>query len=267
MALQVNNPMDATDGPLLLVTRPAEQAASWVSKLRAQGLRAEALPLIAIGPAPDAGALRQMLAALRPGALVMFVSPNAVQQTAAALGGRLCWPAGVRAAATGPGTVQALLATGLSPACIVAPPEASMQFDSEALWRLLQHEDWRDRQVRVVRGEGGRDWFADTLRAAGAEVQLVQGYSRCAATLDSRGLALLQQALAQPDGVRWLFSSSESIDHLMGLVPGADWSASRALVSHPRIAERALARGWQRVQLVAPGLDAIMRVVRDEAAG
>jgi uroporphyrinogen-III synthase len=258
--------MDSPGGPLLLVTRPAEQAADWVSKLRAHGLRAEALPLIAIGPAPDAGALRQMLATLRPGALVMFVSPNAVQQTAAALGGRLSWPAGVRAAATGPGTVQALRSAGVPPDSIVAPPEAALRFDSEALWEWLQHEDWRGRQVRVVRGEGGREWFADTLRAAGAEVQLVQGYSRCAAALDGRGRGLLQQALAQPAGFRWLFSSSESIDHLMGLAPGADWSTSRALVSHPRIAERARSRGWQQVLLVAPGLDAIVQVVGDAAS-
>lgn len=259
--------MDATDGPLLLVTRPAEQAAGWVSKLRAQGLRAEALPLIAIGPAPDAAALHQMLAALRPGALVMFVSPNAVQQSVAALGGHWAWPEGVRAAATGPGTVAALLVAGVPEGSITAPPEGALQFDSETLWQLLRHEDWRDRQVRVVRGEGGREWFADTLRAAGAEVQLVQGYSRCAAMLDESGLALLQRALAQPNDVRWLFSSSESIDHLMGLAPGADWSASLALVSHPRIAERALARGWRHVQLVLPGLDAIVQAMRGARPG
>lgn len=249
-----------------MVTRPAEQAAGWVSKLRAQGLRAEALPLIAIGPAPDAGALRQMLSALRPGALVMFVSPNAVQQSAAALGGCLAWPDGVRAAATGPGTVSALVEAGVPVGSVVAPPEADLKFDSEALWQMLSREDWRGRQVRVVRGEGGREWFADTLRAAGAEVQLVQGYSRCAATLDPLGRTLLQQALAQPDDVLWLFSSSESIDHLMGLAPEADWSASQALVSHPRIAERALARGWSRVRLVSPGLEAVVRAIRGESS-
>lgn len=259
--------MDSTGGPLLLVTRPAEQAAGWVSKLRAQGLRAEALPLITIGPAPDAGALREMLSVLRPGALVMFVSPNAVQQSAAALGGRLAWPDGVRAAATGPGTVSALLVVGVPAGSIVAPPEAELKFDSEALWQLLSGEDWRGRQVRVVRGEGGREWFADTLRAAGAEVQLVQGYSRSSATLDRSGQALLQHALAKPDDVVWLFSSSESIDHLIGLAPEADWSASQALVSHPRIAERAQARGWPRVRLVPPGLEAIVRAVRGGSSG
>jgi uroporphyrinogen-III synthase len=258
----MHKPMHAADGPLLLVTRPAEQAAGWVSKLRAQGLRAEALPLIAIGPAPDAKALRQMLAALQPGALVMFVSPNAVQQTAAALGGRLPWPEGVRAAATGPGTVAALQAAGVRPGQIVAPDEAALQFDSEALWQLLQHEDWRGRQVRVVRGEGGREWFAETLRAAGAEVQLVQGYSRCAATLDAAGRALLHLALAQPQDCVWLFSSSEGIDHVMAMAPQADWAASVAWVSHPRIAETARARGWRQVSLLPPGLDAIVHAVR-----
>ncbi len=246
---------------MLLVTRPAEQAAGWVSKLRAQGLRAEALPLIAIGPAPDAHALSEMLAALRPGALVMFVSPNAVQQTAAALGGRLPWPEGVRAGATGPGTVAALQAAGVNPGRIVAPSEVALQFDSEALWALLQHEDWQGRQVRVVRGEGGREWFAETLRAAGAEVQLVQGYSRCAATLDVHGQALLQQALAWPQDCVWLFSSSEGIDHLMAMAPQADWSASVAWVSHPRIAERARSRGWRQVLQLPPGLDAIVQAV------
>jgi uroporphyrinogen-III synthase len=149
----------------------------------------------------------------------------------------------------------------------VAPPESALQFDSEALWLLLRQEDWRGRQVGVVRGEGGREWFADTLREAGAEVQLVQGYSRRAAALDAPGLALLQHAIRQPAEVRWLFSSSESIDHLMSLAPGADWAASRALVSHPRIAERAQARGWQQVQLVAPGLDAIVQAVRGGTPG
>lgn len=247
---------------MLLVTRPAEQAAGWVSKLRAQGLRAEALPLIAIGPAPDPQALRQMLAALRPGALVMFVSPNAVQQTAAALGGALPWPEGVCAAATGPGTVAALRAAGVPSGRIVAPGASAPQFDSEALWALLRHEDWHGRQVRVVRGEGGREWFADTLRAAGAEVELVQGYARSAAALDDTGQALLRHALAQPQDCVWLFSSSEGIDHLMAMAPQADWSASVAWVSHPRIAERAQARGWQRVLQLPPGLDAIVQAVR-----
>jgi uroporphyrinogen-III synthase len=199
---------------------------------------------------------------LKPGALVMFVSPNAVQQSAVALGGSFAWPAGVRAAGTGPGTVAALQAAGVPPEMIVAPPAAALQFDSETLWQLLRTEDWHGRQVWVVRGEGGREWFAETLRTAGAKVQLVQGYSRTPACLDDVGLALLRQALARPAEVRWLFSSSESIDHLMTLTPGANWSTGKAIVSHPRIAERARACGWQQVQLVSPGLEAIVSAVQ-----
>jgi len=245
-------------GPLLLVTRPAAQASDWVSKLRARHLRAEALPLIATGPAPDAAALRHMLACLVPGALVMFVSPNAVLHAFAALGPGAAWPQNVRAAATGPGTVDALRAAGVPAAQIVAPPESAGQFDSEALWGQLRGEAWRGRPVWVVRGEGGRDWFADTLRAAGAAVHFVQGYSRQAPVLDAAGSALLQQALQVPQSVRWLFSSSEGIDHLAALAPGADWAPAVALVSHPRIAARARALGVGRVHCLAPGVDAIV---------
>jgi hypothetical protein len=48
-----------------------------------------------------------------------------------------------------------------------------------------------------------------------------------------------------------MFSSSEAIDHLDALAPGADWRAGRALASHPRIAERAQALGFGAVIVVA----------------
>jgi uroporphyrinogen-III synthase len=251
---------------LLLVTRPAQQAQGWVSKLRAQGLRAAALPLLDIGPPPSAAPLQHMRAALAPGALVMFVSPNAVEQCFAAWGRCGDWPKGVLAAATGPGTVAALEAAGVPRACIVAPPANAPQFDSEALWRQLRQDDWHGREVWVVRGEGGRDWFADTLRAAGATVRLVQGYSRGAPVLCEAGRRLLVQALATPDQTHWLISSSEALDHLASLAPGADWSGASAWVTHPRMAERARALGWGRVREIATGLDAVVAALRQPGA-
>ena len=53
---------------------------------------------------------------------------------------------------------------------IVEPPVDSPQFDSDALWPLLAARDWRGRRVLILRGDGGRDWLADTLRSSGAEV-------------------------------------------------------------------------------------------------
>jgi uroporphyrinogen-III synthase len=49
-----------------------------------------------------------------------------------------------------------------------------------------------------------------------------------------------------------VFSSSEAVGHLQALAPCADWSASRALASHPRIVQAAQALGFGRVDRVAP---------------
>lgn len=258
MADSAANPVAAAPAaPCLLVTRPEPQAGEWVQRLQALGWPAQALPLLHIGPPPAPQAVQAMARALQPGELVMFVSPNAVAQSLAVWPEGLAWPAGVRAAATGPGTVAALLAAGVPPGQIVAPGPETGQFDSEALWAHLRAEPWVGRRVWIVRGEGGRDWFADTLRAAGAQVQTVQGYVRGGPRLDAASKAVLARALAHPRQVLWLFSSSEALDHLAALAPAADWSAAQAVATHPRIAERALALGVGQVHQVQVGLSAL----------
>ena len=49
----------------------------------------------------------------------------------------------------------------------------------------------------------------------------------------------MQAALARPAEHRWLFSSSEAVGQLRRLAPQADWGRSKALASHPRIAQAA----------------------------
>jgi uroporphyrinogen-III synthase len=236
---------------LVIVTRPAAQAAVWVDALRALGQPAQALPLIEIGPADDTEPLRQAWQALAGCALVMFVSANAVQAFFALAEGA-AWPAGVRAGATGPGTAAALRAVGLPEAAIVEPAADAPSFDSEALWARVSAEDWAGRQVLVVRGEEGRDWLADTLRGRGARVDFVSAYQRRVPLLDAAAQALLARALAVPAAHLWHFSSSQAVAHLRALAPGADWSRSQAIASHPRIAQAARTAGWMDVALALP---------------
>jgi uroporphyrinogen-III synthase len=257
-----------------LVTRPAAQAAPWCERLEALGVPARALPLIGIAPAGDGGALQRWFAGLHgtaasPAAsLVMFVSPNAAQCLVDALPTGWQWPVGALAGATGPGTAAVLRHAGVPAEAIVAPAADAAQFDSEALWRLLEHRGpWAGRRAAIVRGDGGRDWLADTLRAAGAEVEFVQAYARRAPEWGEPERALLAQALADPERYAWLLSSSEALDHLAALAPGADWSAALALASHPRIAERARALGFGRVLPVRPAADEVAAVLKRLAAG
>ena len=59
---------------------------------------------------------------------------------------------------------------------------------------------------------------------------------------------------ASRDGSVWLLSSSEAIDHLRELLPDADWSQSRALATHPRIAQAAARLGFGDLRISRPAL-------------
>jgi len=248
---------------LALVTRPRAQGEVWQRRLAALGVRSELLPLIDIAPAPDAAGLRGWARTLAdgppgPAALVMFVSPNAAQGLFDALESGWHWPPSTWAGATGPGTAAALRAAGVPEDAIVAPAPDAAQFDSEALWALLEpRRSWAGARAAIVRGEGGRDWLAERLRTAGASVEFVQSYSRQAPRLGERERGLLQRALAEPAEVAWLMSSSEAVDHLRAVAPAASWADAVALASHPRIAESARRLGFGRVIDVRPTPEAV----------
>ena len=246
----------------VIVTRPALQAAEWVQRLGQQGIDAEALPLIGIEPVDDPAPLAAAWRTLAQQRLVVFVSPNAAEHFIARRPPAVAWPAGVLAGSPGRGTTRALVALGVPAAQIVEPAADALQFDSEALWAQLARHDWRGAQVLIVRGDGGRDWLADTLREHGAQVSQVAAYRRVAPAFDARGRALLQRALDDPNAHLWLFSSSEAIDHLAVSMPSATWSRAQAIASHPRIAARARRLGFERVTEVRPSLDAVVACIQ-----
>jgi uroporphyrinogen-III synthase len=179
----------------------------------------------------------------------------------------LAWPRQAWAAATGPGTVAALRECGVPDERIVAPAATSAQFDSEALWAAIAGWPWAQRPVWIVRGNGGRDWLGRQLRDGGADVHVVQSYGRTAPSLAPAERAVLAEALDLPARWIWMFSSSEAIDHLQAIAPAARWQAGRALASHPRIAERALALGFGTVRVVAPAPVAVADAIAEMRGG
>lgn len=252
-----------SESPRVLVTRPARQAADWVVRLRAAGIDAAALPLIAIGAAPDPAAVRSAWEQLHHMLLTVFVSPNAAECFFAARPPEVHWPTGTRAAAVGPGTSRALRALGVDAGRIVEPAADAPQFDSEALWEQLRATDWHGARVLIVRGDGGREWLAETLRAQGADVSAVCAYRRSAPSLDNAQRDVLAAALLEPKRNLWFFSSSEAIDNLEAIAgPGADWSRARALATHPHIAESAKRLGFGRVAQARPAFDAVSACIQ-----
>lgn len=251
----------------VIVTRPAAQAAEWGQRLQSLGVAAVPLPLIDIGPADDPAAVAAAWQRLPGCALAMFVSPNAVQHFFQARPAAAPWPAATLAGSTGPGTSQALRAAGVPEAQLAEPDADAGRFDSEALWARIGGRDWAGRRALVVRGEEGRDWLAERLRSAGAEVEFVAAYRRSAPRLDGERAALLAQALAQPSEYLWVFSSSEAVAHLRGLAPHANWTAARAAASHPRIVRAAQEAGFGRVDTITPQPEAVAALLAAGAEG
>lgn len=246
-----------------VVTRPEGEARSWVSALGRQGWQALALPLIVIGPPADPLPLLQQRARLADYDALMFVSAPAVAQFFAgrpwadADSSTRCW-------APGPATARALLAAGVPSGRIDQPDAGAENFDSESLWREVGPQVGTGHRLLVVRGQSvaaspqgnGRDWLAQQCRARGGSVDWCVAYRR---QVPEWGSEREQALAAAGDGSVWLLSSSEALDNLRALLPGADWSRARAIATHPRIAQAAVRMGFGIVRESRPTLADVLR--------
>ncbi len=231
------------EAPLVL-TRPASQSAAWIEALTALAVPVCSLPLIEVAPVPEALAPARL--ALQGSQVVFFTSPAAVQ--ALWQGETLELPGHTLAACVGPGTAAALRAQGVLQ--VLSPAESAAQFDSEALWPLLEaNRQWAGQRVLWLRGDGGRDWLIEQLRRLGAVLDVQTIYRRRPAKLATDQLTAL---MAQP--ALWLFSSSEALGHLASKLSALGLPPPEALFTHPRIEERAKALGWPcyEARVVAP---------------
>lgn len=259
--------------PQVIVTRPEREAVQWVQALQARGIAAEALPLIAIGPPPDAAALQAARAQVLDYRALMFVSGNAAQHfldpnTALALASQAPAAIKTRVWSPGPGTAQTLCALGVPAHLIDRPAHDAAQFDSEALWAQVRGQVAPGERVLVVRGteagaaaqDGtGRAWLAQQLQAAGAQAEFVVAYTRGVPVFTPAQQALVRAAVA--GGAIWLLSSSQALAHLCAALPQQNWAGARALATHPRIAQAAHAAGFGTVHECRPALDEVSAAI------
>ena len=261
----------------LLVTRPEPQASAWVEQLRALGQDAQALPLIDIQGPANPEPVHALWRQLHQARLLMFVSPSAVEWFFRLRPAACLWPEHTLAAAPGPGTARALVQTageaGLTLPRVICPDEDAAQFDSETLWPLLQSLNWQEQSVWTISGGDrqdakGRAWLSEQLRSRGAHVTSLLTYQRSAAHWSPEQQALAHVAAQNPPDHRWLFSSSEAIDHLTDtLMPGQSWQAATALATPPRIAERARLAGFGQVIATRPTPEAVVAALRPAKSG
>ena len=231
-------------GPLagvgVIVTRPQRQAAVFAAKIGALGGVPIIWPAIVILPPPDREALTRAHAMLDRYDIAIFVSANAVEFGAPAPG---LWPAHLVTYAPGPGTAEALAAAGIPNAQV---PVTSL--DSEGLLELPSLADVTGKRIVIFRGEGGREFLGNTLRARGASVDHAPCYRRVAPQSGADGLV---EAMREGRAHALTLTSSEGLDNLIAAIgpAGCDLVARLPVfAAHPRIAERAREHGLRAIE-------------------
>lgn len=248
---------DRRDGTALLVgwnvlvTRPAGQAERLCTLIEQAGGRPIRFPLIAIRQSSTAPTALRLLQRVDNRDWLVFVSANAVRH-ACELGDwwqRL--PQRVRIAAIGQGTADALRLRGFR---VDLSPKA--QFNSESLLDAPEFRAARGLRFLLVRGRGGRELIAETLRERGAEVEYAEVYER---VLPATATDELIPAWRRGDIHALVLSSADALDHLLTLLGKANTDLLRGTpvaVMSERLAARAREIGCSRLGVASEASDA-----------
>ncbi len=164
-------------GRRVAVTRTREQASALASALAELGAEVVETPTIQIVPPEDYGPLDQAVARLPEYDFLVFTSPNGVTHfldRLSALGLVARRLGGLRLAAIGPATAQALAEHGLTSDII---PE---KFVAEGLLEALSREDLAGRKILLPRAAQAREILPDELGRQGATVDVVPAYQNVA---------------------------------------------------------------------------------------
>lgn len=248
-------------GPLagrgIVVTRPAHQAGSLAEMIRAAGGNPILFPVLEILDTADIRPLIDAVDRLDSFDLAIFISPNAVLRAMNQVAARRAWPAGLRAAAIGKGSVKELKRFGVTD--VIAPARA---FDSERLLDLPQLQSVAGLRIAIFRGEGGRELLGDTLTARGAIIEYVECYRRVRPSADA---APLLRAWARNEVHAVIVTSSEGLRNLFEMIGklGQSWlRRTPLLVPHPRIAAAARELGCSNIVETAPGDDGLLAALQ-----
>lgn len=241
----------------IVVTRPAHQAAQLAGLIRAAGGNPILFPVLEILDTEDLHPLLDVIARLDEYQLAVFISPNAVLRTMNQIAARRAWPAHLRVAAVGKGSMKELRRFGITG--IIAPDR---MYDSEHLLDMPELQDVTGQRVVIFRGDGGRELLGDTLCVRGAQVDTVECYRRAQPRVDA---APLLKAWARNEVHAVTVTSSEGLRNLFEMVGklGQSWlRRTPVFAPHPRIAAAARELGCTNVVDSAPGDEGLVDALR-----
>lgn len=248
-------------GKRILVTRAVHQAGSLAVLLRDEGAQPILAPTIRIEAPPDVGPLRDAVTHLDCYDWILFTSNNAVDAVFSALadaGLDVRAFAGTLVCAIGSKTRDALRSRGIS--ADLVPDDARAEGVIAALRPLLADRT----RILLPRAEVAREVLPDSLRDAGAEVDVVSAYQNLPPVpKDSERIRSLIDP-AEVDAI--LFTSSSTVRNLLDVLgqDAADQVKALDLFSIGPITTRTAERLGLRVAATSPDqtIESLVATVR-----
>ena len=160
----------------------------------------------------------------------------------------------------------ALRATAGEPDSAAGAAAPAAKSGSEGLWQALQKEPERPRRVMIVRAEAGREWLGDRLREVGCYVEYAAVYRREVHQPSAEQRGALAASCSVGDRPATVLTSSEAVvtlDRQLSEAPEIKaWlRRGRALCSHPRIVQAALAGGYGEARECEPSAAAVLDAI------
>ncbi|MGI0153507.1 uroporphyrinogen-III synthase [Pseudidiomarina sp. WS423] len=235
----------------LLILRPDEQSKPVQMRLQQQAkqlelgdLQTECFSMVKISSYDDPNSSYVQLLA-EPWDAGLMVSVNAARYFAEQ---KQAWAADVpvpmaRWFAVGPTSAAAIAATVGRP--VTCPWR---QHNSDALLELPELQQVAGQRWLLVRGHGGREVFAETLRARGADVHYLEVYQRTPVAIKPQ---LITQWQTQVQGI--MVTSAEQLDYFLTAMPSSasTWLAQCYWVVASERLARMLPAPYQRACVVA----------------
>lgn len=227
----------------VLVTRPEPSGSELITAITSIGGQAYASPLISIGPGAELNTLAARLDALERNDLVFLLSKNAVEYANLTLEqmGR-SWSDKLSYYGIGRSTGQYFQQITGKIARWAEQGETS-----EVLLTLPELQFLEGKRVLLLRGNGGRELLASTLRLRGAHVDYCECYARRPVNYDKKQF---NQKWVQTDITDVVITSGQMLALLEELITDEYrvwWFSRRLLVVSERIADLARQSGWQKV--------------------
>lgn len=234
-------------GQSIVVTRTRQQASQLKIDLELRGAEVFEAPTIAIAPAADQAALDAAVHSLSAGDWLIFTSRNGVDSAAQALarvGGDARRLAGVKIAAVGQATAEALVGQLCIKADLV--PDRAM---GEAVGeQLIKEVSVSGRRFVLWQAEIARPVLGQMLSEAGGKVEVVEAYQ-------TRPVEALPEALleALSEGrVGWLtFTSGSTARNFFAMLPDASLAAGAKIASIGPMTSQAIVKAGRQVDVEA----------------